>query len=314
MTGPCRLMWLWMISLSASGADTPACWLHDAARPTSSVTFALCEQGAVLATTDGGATWTAHPTGATNMLRAISFVDANRGLVAGDGGLLLATTDGGKTWQPRKTGTTENLVAIQTIGDSGWISGYDGIILHSADGERTWTRQESGVTQALEGLYFLDAEHGWAVGWAGTVLRTLDGGKTWHAIKTDAASWSLSAVYFRDPQNGWIAGFGGQLLHSTDGGLTWEVRTTPSKGWHTSVLFDQSNHGWITADGGLLFSEDGGSHWQPIQIDQAVFADRLISGTGPLLVIGPFGMMQQKGAGLEFKKVANPFVGEPETR
>jgi hypothetical protein len=134
--------------------------------------------------------------------------DAILGLEILDGGLLLATTDGGKTWQPRKTGTTENLIAIQTIGDSGWLSGYDGVILHSSDGERTWTRQDSGVTQALEGLYFLDAEHGWAVGWAGTVLRTLDGGKTWHAIKTDAASWSLSSVYFRDPKNGWIAGFG----------------------------------------------------------------------------------------------------------
>jgi len=299
--------------MAASGADARSCWLRDAATPANNLTYALCQQGDVLVTHDGGVKWTAHATGAKGLLRAIAFLDANRGFAVGDGGALLVTEDGAKTWKVRPVGTAENLMAIQMIGEAGWISGYDGVILHSEDGGRTWAKQNSGVTQAIESLFFLGADHGWAVGWAGTILLTTDGGKTWRQIKTDAASWSLSSVYFRNARDGWIAGFGGQLLRSADGGATWKAVATPVKGWHTSVRFDQANHGWVTADNGLLLSEDGGDNWRPVPVDATIFVNKLVNAGGSLLVLGPFGLMRQQGTSLEWKRLENPFVRETDT-
>ena len=108
----------------------------------------------------------------TGALRAVAFLDVNRGTTVGDGGAILATEDAGRTWTPRESGTTENLTDIQMVGEEGWIAGYDGVILHTSDGGKTWSKQNGGVALSLEALFFLDAQNGWAVGWAGTVLHT----------------------------------------------------------------------------------------------------------------------------------------------
>src|SRR5882724_10642229 len=123
-----------------------SCWMRDAAAPSASVVYTLCEQGAVWSTADGGATWTKLETGATERLRAMAFLDAKRGFVIGDHGLLLATGDGGKKWQIQPLETKEHLMDITFVGESGWISGFQGVILHSTDGGRTWTKQKTGTT------------------------------------------------------------------------------------------------------------------------------------------------------------------------
>jgi len=304
------LLALSLVRIVALGADARSCWLRDAVTPADNLIYALCQQGDVLATRDGGANWTPQATGATGLLRGFAFSDANRGFVVGDGGMVRLTEDGAKTWKAVPVNTTENLMAIQMIGGAIWIGGFNGVILHSADAGHTWDRQNSGVTQAIEAMFFLDADHGWSVGWSGTILLTSDGGKTWSQIKTGAASWSLNSVFFRNGNEGWIAGFGGQLLRTGDGGLTWKTVDTGVKGWHTSVRFDSANHGWVTADNQLLLSEDSGDHWRLVPVDPTIFVNRLVPARGSLLVLGPFGIMRQQGNSLDWKKVENPFVRE----
>ena len=51
--------------------------------------------GAIIRTTDGGATWTAQSSGVTNTLYGVSFTDANKGTAVGNAGTILRTTDGG---------------------------------------------------------------------------------------------------------------------------------------------------------------------------------------------------------------------------
>ena len=87
---------------------------------------------------------------------------------------------------------------VTFAGNEGWASGMNGTMIYTADGGRTWAAQKTGTSQALEGLFFLDAQHGWAVGWAGTILRTVDGGKNWLAVKSNEAQWSFSSAYFKD--------------------------------------------------------------------------------------------------------------------
>ena len=257
------LLVLGVLPLATFAADERTCNMRDAALPTNSITYVLCEQGLLLVTKDEGATWAQRKIPNTPpRLRAVAFLDVNRGVTVGDGGAILATDDAGATWTPRESGTTENLTDIQMVGEEGWIAGFDGVILHTADGGKTWTKQASGVTLSLEALFFLDNRNGWAVGWAGTALHTTDGGKTWQPVKIPGATWSLSSITFRDAKNGWISGFAGQLFHTTDGGATWEAMKTPSSNWLTSIGFDGSNRGWITTDDGFLLSEDNGETWK----------------------------------------------------
>jgi photosynthesis system II assembly factor YCF48-like protein len=91
--------------------------------------WAVGYDGTIVATTDGGATWTAQTSGTTNTLIWVSFVDANHGWAVGEFGTIVATTDGGASW----------------------------------------TAQTSGTTNHLYGVFFVDASHGWAVGTGGTI-------------------------------------------------------------------------------------------------------------------------------------------------
>src|ERR1035437_7948448 len=215
---------LWQAAASAqvaaSGQDSN-CWLRDGVSPAKSLVYLLCEQGGLMVTTDAGTTWSSRSTGA-------------------------------KTWEPRKTGATENLTSIQFIGQSGWVTGYDGVILHTADGGGTWAPQTTGTKESFENVFFLDAERGWVVGWDGMIVRTTNGGRTWQQVRSDAAAWSLTSVFFRDASNGWIVGFSGQILRSRDGGVTWMAQTSPVRSSLSSILFDSSNRGWVTADETLL--------------------------------------------------------------
>ncbi len=60
--------------------------------------------GTVLATNDGGVTWTATVTPGRSLTN-VSFSDLHHGWVAGmQGGVVYITADGGSTWEPRRIG------------------------------------------------------------------------------------------------------------------------------------------------------------------------------------------------------------------
>jgi len=287
-------------------ADERTCTMRDAALPTNSITYVLCEEGLLLVTNNEGATWSQRKIPDAEGLRAVAFADENRGLAIGLSGVIVATADGGKTWQKRQSGTTENLTDIQMLGDDGWISGFDGVLLHTADGGKIWSKQDTGVTLSLETLYFLDAQNGWAAGWAGLVMHTTDGGRKWHVVKIPGATWSLTSIAFQDAKHGWISGFAGQLFRTKDGGATWEAKASGYSGWLTSVAFDAANRGWVTTDDGFLMSADGGETWKLQSAANQFFLSKLLRGSGSAWALGPFGMVKQIGSGVEWKKIANP--------
>jgi len=309
MSSIIRLGWLPALTLvpfASFAANERACNMRDAALPTNSITYVLCEQGLLLVTKDEGATWAQRKIATGSGLRAVAFQDVNRGLAVGNRGAIFATADAGRTWTPRPSGTTENLTDIQLVGNEGWIAGYDGVMLHTADGGTTWNKQKTGVTLSLEALFFLDARNGWAVGWSGITLHTADGGNTWQQVKIPGASWSLTSVTFPDAKNGWISGFAGQLFRTKDGGATWEARKTGSTSWFSSIGFDGANRGWITTDDGFLMSDDGGETWKLQPADSQLFLNKILRAEGTAWALGPFGMVKQTGSG--WKKIVNPLA------
>src|ERR1700675_1103752 len=109
---PNRMGWLLalgMIPLMTFAADERSCNMRDAALPTNSITYVLCEQGLLLVTNDEGVTWAQRKIANAPALRAVAFLDLNRGLTVGDAGAILATVDAGRTWKALESGTRENL-------------------------------------------------------------------------------------------------------------------------------------------------------------------------------------------------------------
>ncbi|MCC7175960.1 MAG: hypothetical protein IT159_12255 [Bryobacterales bacterium] len=277
--------------------------------------YLLCEEPRLLVTENHGATWTSRPLPAGTNWRAVKFLDARRGYVAGDKGALATTADGGYNWQTVPLPARETLTAIQWKGESGWVAGHGGVIVHTADGGRTWALQNSQVNQPIESLYFADANHGWAVGWVGTVTRTTDGGRTWQKGETPAGMvWSLSSVYFRDPLNGWAVGFNGEILRSRDGGATWQTQESPVQNWLTSVIFDRAGRGWIAADECVLLSEDGGETWRVTEpTTDRLFLTWLQRTDDSLWLLGQYGVLKRSPDDVAWRQLDSPtkLVVEP---
>src|SRR6266480_7552754 len=78
--------------------------------------FVVGDAGAILKTTDAGATWSPLASGTTNILYGVYFLDANQGVAVGDQGLILRTTDGGSMWQTVATGVKDALRSVSFSG------------------------------------------------------------------------------------------------------------------------------------------------------------------------------------------------------
>jgi photosystem II stability/assembly factor-like uncharacterized protein len=115
--------------------------------------------------TDLSAATKSRPGGNTTTLRAVTFSNAQRGVVVGDNHTITFTEDGGKTWTPAT-------VALQTYRGPGTGKATSGI-----DNE----------PDSLRSIVLRDRD-GWIVGTSGTLLRTADGGKTWHPFSRLSAT------------------------------------------------------------------------------------------------------------------------------
>ena len=246
--------------------------------------------GTILATSDGGATWTAQDPGTTAHLEGVFFPDATHGWAVGDEGTILATADGGATWTPQYSGTDLPSGITFTLSgvcfpdaSHGWVVGraeiwagnhqpshFEDVLSATADGGATWTPQYSG-TETLNGVCFPDAGHGWAVGYdyytgESVILATSDGGATWTAQDPGTAA-QLTAVSFPDASHGWAVGYGWKtdvILATSDGGATWTQQNSGTEAALalTAVSFPDVSHGWAVGYGGtVLATTDGGATW-----------------------------------------------------
>jgi len=200
--------------------------------------------GAILSTTDGGASWTrAGGRGRADSLSRVFFLDERRGWAAGHGDVL-QTEDAGETWMPLTpegvdTSYRSPIRALQFLDErQGWVAGMQASLMRTGDGGVTWEPIATPIVAAERpnfwDMFFVDDQTGWVVGEAGTIIATRDAGTTWTRQDTglkDARSetkleripkaggsvlidagdrtpgFTISAVRFVDASHGWITGF-----------------------------------------------------------------------------------------------------------
>lgn len=207
----------------------------------------------------------------------VAFAAPRTWYVVGSSGALLNSLDGGRTWSRRElarqgAGSFFDLFSVQFARDglNGWISGERGVVLHTTDGGTTWEQQQTGIAQNLLHIVAIDPRHACAVGTNGTILNTADGGKIWHLTELKSGL-SLFDVDFSG-RNGWAVGEFQTILHTADAGSTWEVQSGGKRADfesspYFSVHFLDSQHGWVTAQGGAaLWTSNGGNTWTKVAL------------------------------------------------
>ncbi|MBI5701547.1 hypothetical protein HZC34_06905 [Candidatus Saganbacteria bacterium] len=104
--------------------------------------YAVGNGGAILKTTDGGATWTAQTSGSTQILNDVYFLNSSVGWASGDNGTILRTVDGGTNWASIGPGGSSILGGVSgSSANNVWIAGT------SRDGEVIYHNNVPVVTQ-----------------------------------------------------------------------------------------------------------------------------------------------------------------------
>jgi photosystem II stability/assembly factor-like uncharacterized protein len=263
--------------------------------------------GAILATIDGGTTWTSQvvPSGVV-MLSSVSFVDASHGWAAGQisgntasQSAIIATNDGGANWAPEAVPTDLQLDAI-TFRDSthGWAGGYSsssGQVIATTDGGRTWAVQTlPAAITAVMSVAFASLSVGWIVGtnYSGfgkggapsvitpLVAATTDGGATWTSQAPPVTTTTLYGVTALSSTKALAVGSGTcqypSILATSNGGGLWTEMLNPvpiltGLGGVTSV---DSTHAWAvgtdSCGSSAIVRTTDGATWTAAQVPAGV--------------------------------------------
>ena len=259
--------------------------VNDVSFPDAAHGWAVGPQGKILATSDGGITWTTQTAPTTMDFFGVSFFNASNGWVVGQGSNIFHTTNGGATWNVVTTNTRAPVNGVNFSDENnGWLR-VPGGVSFTTDGGATWS-----LPRDL-GMDFVDMNHGWSVGsrydtataTTHIVIRaTSDGGLTW-TPQGDDREGSLNAVDFVDDLHGWATGKVdgmGLILATSDGGVTWKEQAPGTDYGGGQVWFADALHGWIATGGyggldgnlstdlystayrNLLATNDGGLTWR----------------------------------------------------
>ncbi len=276
-------------------------WLHAIYFVDETRGWAVGGKGAMLQTTDGGASWQASKSPTEDTMRDMFFIDERTGWIVCERDIyklktidearsyLLKTTDGGAIWtRVEAAGRDTNAGLVRVLfsdRDHGWVFGEEGALYATVDGGATWARQSVPTRHLLLGGLFLDARLGFVVGAGATFLYTSDGGASWLAGNLVVADQTLDArvanaalapaanrirpriraLSFIDERRGWAVGSGGAIFTTTNGGRTWHALASQTDADLFDVKFFDEREGWVTGSNGtVLRTRNGGATWEQL--------------------------------------------------
>lgn len=158
--------------------------------------WAVGHDAAIVATTDGGKTWTLQhfAPALEKPLLDLLFLDASRGFAAGAYGLLLQTADGGKTWTevdaPSIREDEVHFNSLTRLGNGDlFIAGESGMLAVSGDQGASWTRLKSPYDSSYFGALPVGDKGALIYGLRGNAYLTPDvRSNTWTRLETNSVA------------------------------------------------------------------------------------------------------------------------------
>lgn len=214
--------------------------------------------GVILATTDGGETWTKQrmDTAVDQPLFSVLFTNDRDGIAVGLWSLLLQTHDGGKTWarttlpKPPSGGKADrNLYHVFADGKGAiYISAEQGTVLKSTDGGANWDYLATGGKGSLWSGVAMPDGRVVVGGLLGSLFQSSDGGATWQPLKAETKSSITNLVA---TGKGLIAvGLDGLVLKQREDGAPFDIAQRPDRAALTAAVIDAGGKP-------ILFSKEG---------------------------------------------------------
>ena len=275
-------IWLEVPDTSNSGPlwqlmpSTTSEHLTDLDFPTSTVGYAVGDNGTILKSMDAGKTWFSLPSPTSGSLQRVQFLDAIIGFVAGvppqasSEPTLFKTTSGGDNWIDLTANMPGiNIFSMQFLDvDIGYIGGVHagintGLLLFTNDGGQNWTEIDGPWQTATFGIRVLQFSSD-STGFVSfntppgeaSIQYTDDGGGSWNPasgapqlalinVHSGMAVWGNDEVLsgFNDGQSWSIYGATGGVLHQ-----------------HQSV-YRQGSTTWLAGHDHGIFRSDDGTNW-----------------------------------------------------
>jgi photosystem II stability/assembly factor-like uncharacterized protein len=243
------------------------------------------DHGAILATENGGRTWSAQQSGTSLSLYGVGFESERIGWAVGgevlpyshrSRGIVLRTEDGGLRWQATESKDLPRLKGIQTIGQGqliawgDWSPAYQSGLLESHDGGRTWNPKSIPTTH-IQCAAWLNTHCGIVVDRLSRVYR-FDGEAKSELIDIagDPSRPILAAAV--NEHGWWLVGAQGQVYWS-ENGKRWVQRHLPGLPLDQQLITLQTialngNDVWIGGlPGNVVWnSRDLGATWEVVPL------------------------------------------------
>src|ERR1700752_85193 len=274
-------------------------WLHAVFFTDPNRGWAAGSKGTLLRTEDGGKTWKATAAATDDVVRDISFVDAQNGWLVCEvnqyqlktledpRAYLMKTSDGGANWSRVEIkGFDVDSILVRAVisrGGRGWAFGEAGAIFTTRDAGETWVRLRSPPRRLLLGGTFVDDDRGWVVGAGATIIQTSDGGDTWYQSSLPGVDKTVrfTATSFVDNRLAWAVGSAGSVFRTTNGGRTWQRQESGIVVDLFDVKFVDAQEGWaVGSEGTIIHTTNGGGTWTTErsgtehQLERVFFTDK----------------------------------------
>ncbi len=208
----------------------------------------------VYETTDGAATW--HPLAMTAASRIEALDDTH--LIAWGPGAMIRSDDGGVTWKSLLT--TDNPAAISAADPQHLAYVVGGRLAVSSDGGTTFNQVSVGNGDALAVAYVTPSRLV-VVGSAGVSYVSNDGGATFTRTSSQPVAGQINTLL---PSAGGPVGTAQGSIVRLIGGQ-WQTRSLINGAPVISADFSSANNGYaLQSDGTLVQTKDGGTSWSSV--------------------------------------------------
>jgi photosystem II stability/assembly factor-like uncharacterized protein len=188
--------------------------------------LAVGDNGKILRTSNGGATWSRTASGTANF-KCAGWV-ADMVLIGGSDGKVYKTSKTNSPVTGYSTATSNSINGISVRFAVAYACADGGLVYKSTNQGVNWSSVSSGLPNVkLNSIYFMDDNTGMVVGNAGAAYKTTNGGTNWTAVSTGTTR-NLLTVYGRVLEY-YIGGEWGTFLYGSFPNpappVAWDMKT-----------------------------------------------------------------------------------------